>query len=98
MNKTGLTVALGTAFAASLTVAPLAKAADNPFAMSSLKTGYQVAADDKKADDSKAHKMSKADKKANAKMMKEGKCGEGKCGVKNLKEGKCGEGKCGGGM
>jgi uncharacterized low-complexity protein len=98
MNKTALTVAAGTAFAATLTVAPLVKAADNPFAMDSLKTGYQVADDAKKTDDRKAPKMSKADKKANAKMMKEGKCGEGKCGVKNLKEGKCGEGKCGGSM
>lgn len=86
-HKTVLTVALGTAFAASLAISPLAKAAGNPFAMDSLKIGYQVAGDEKKADS-----KSKADKAANAKMMKEGKCGEGKCGVKNLKEGKCGGG------
>lgn len=98
-KQTVLTMALGAAFAASLAVAPVAKATGNPFAMDSLKSGYQVAGDDKKADGKgPAGKMSKADKEANAKMMAEGKCGEGKCGVKNLKEGKCGEGKCGAGM
>jgi uncharacterized low-complexity protein len=95
-KQTVLTVALGTAFAASFAIAPIAKAVGNPFAMDSLKSGYQIAGDDKKADSKgPAGKMSKADKEANAKMMKEGKCGEGKCGVKNVKEGKCGEGKCG---
>ena len=99
-KQTALTVALGTAFAASFAVAPVAKAAGNPFAMDTLKSGYQVADDaGKKADDKDAaSKMSKTDKETNAKMMKEGKCGEGKCGVKNVKEGKCGEGKCGAGM
>ncbi|HVS27296.1 MAG TPA: hypothetical protein VHE58_08380 [Burkholderiales bacterium] len=102
MNKTALTVALGAAFAASLAVVPAAKSAGNPFAMDSLKNGYQVAGDDKKADGKcgegkygATKGMSKADREANAKMMQEGKCGEGKCGAKNLKEGKCGEGKCG---
>ena len=94
-----LTAVLGTAFAASFAVAPIAKAAGNPFAMDLLKSGYQIAGDDKKVNDKgAASKMSKADKEANAKMMAEGKCGEGKCGVKNVKEGKCGEGKCGAGM
>lgn len=104
-KQTVLTMALGTAFAASLAVAPVAKAASNPFAMDSLKNGYQVAGDDKKADGKcgegkcgATKGMSMADRNANAKMMAEGKCGEGKCGVKNVKEGKCGEGKCGAGM
>ena len=105
-KQTALTVALSTAFAASFAVAPIAKAAGNPFAMDSLKSGYQVADDAGKKADGKCGEgkcgatkgMSKADQEANAKMMTEGKCGEGKCGVKNVKEGKCGEGKCGAGM
>jgi uncharacterized low-complexity protein len=103
MKRTAVTAALGSAFAISLGVAPIANAADNPFALDSLKAGYGVAgADEKKADGKcgegkcgASKHMSQADKDANAKMIKEGKCGEGKCGVKNLKEGKCGEGKCG---
>ena len=82
MNKTALTVALGAAFAASLAVAPSAKATGNPFTMDSLKNGYQVAGDDKKADGKcgegkcgATKGMSMADREANAKMMKEGKCG-----------------------
>src|SRR3990167_4658570 len=58
------------------------QAEDNPFAASSLKSGYQLAmGDDPSAEDKSA----------------EGKCGEGKCGASDKKpEGKCGEGKCGG--
>ncbi len=100
-KQTALTLALGTAFAASFAVAPVAKAADNPFAMDSLKSDYQVVDEAGKKADGKCGAtkgMSKADREANAKMMGEGKCGEGKCGVKNVKEGKCGEGKCGAGM
>ncbi|MGH8751648.1 MAG: HvfA family oxazolone/thioamide-modified RiPP metallophore [Burkholderiales bacterium] len=91
MNKTALTLALGSAFAASLAMAPVAKAAGNPFAMDTLNSGYQVAGDDKKADG----------------KCGEGKCGASKTGEtkagsdvgKNVSEkkadGKCGEGKCG---
>ena len=46
-SKTALTLALGTAFAASLAAAPALNAADNPFKMDSLKNGYQVADNDK---------------------------------------------------
>jgi len=42
-KKTALTLALGTAFAASLVAAPAVNAAENPFKMESLKNGYQVA-------------------------------------------------------
>ena len=69
-SRTALTLALGTAFAASLTTVPATNATDNPFKLDSLKNGYQVAADGK----------SKAADKA-----KDGRCGgdktkEGKCG------------------
>ncbi len=87
-----LSVALGAAFVASLAGTSVANAADNPFSMTELSSGYMVA-------DSHEGKCG-GEKKA-----KEGKCGEGKCGEgMKAKEGKCGEGmkakegKCGEGM
>ncbi|MHB8914781.1 MAG: HvfA family oxazolone/thioamide-modified RiPP metallophore [Thiobacillus sp.] len=73
-KKTLISVAVGTAFAASMGAAPLAFAAENPFALQSLDKGYMVA----------EHHEGKA------KAMKEGKCGEGKCGNMKMGEGKCG--------
>jgi uncharacterized low-complexity protein len=103
-SKKVLNIAIGTAFAASLTAAPIAGAADNPFASKLIGSGYKVAAEAKcggamekemKAKEGTCGGMAKdtrsaEDIAANKEMMKEGKCGEGKCGVKNLKEGKCG--------
>ena len=77
-----LAIAMGAAFVTSLATAPIANAAENPFAMSELSSGYMVA---------DSH-MAGGDKD-----KAEGKCGEGKCGGDKAKaEGKCGEGKCGG--
>ena len=73
-KKTLISVAVGTAFTASMGAAPLAMAAENPFALQSLDKGYMVA--------------DKHD--AKSKTMKEGKCGEGKCGNMKMGEGKCG--------
>jgi uncharacterized low-complexity protein len=67
-KKTIVTAALGTAFAASLAAAPIANAAQNPFGMDSLQSGYQIVQN--KANEGKCGE----DKD------KEGKCGEGKCG------------------
>ena len=83
-------VALGAAFVTSLAGASIANAAENPFGMTELSSGYMVAEGDMKEG-----------KCGEGKMKKEGKCGEGKCGEgmdksKMKKEGKCGEGKCGG--
>jgi uncharacterized low-complexity protein len=69
-KKTILSLAVGSAFAATLSVAPIVSAADSPFASQSLDRGYMVAG---------AHDH--ATKKAG-----EGKCGgmkasEGSCGV-----------------
>ena len=102
-NKTTMkpiAVALGAVFVASLAGTSIANAAENPFGMSELSSGYMVA-------DSKEGKCGGSMDKS--KMKKEGKCGgadkskmkkEGKCGgadkSKMKKEGKCGEGKCGG--
>ena len=110
-TKKSLSIALGAAFATSLAAAPVANAADNPFAMSELSSGYMVAdshmegkCGEGKCGGDKAKTMATegADK-----AMGEGKCGEGKCGGDKAKttategadkamgEGKCGEGKCG---
>ena len=69
-KKTILSLAVGSAFAATLSVAPIASAADSPFASQPLDKGYMVA-------DAHVHGMKKAG---------EGKCGgmktsEGSCGV-----------------
>lgn len=42
-KKTLITTAVGSAFVASMAAAPLASAAENPFALSGLSNGYQVA-------------------------------------------------------
>ncbi len=89
-----LSVALGAAFVASLAGTSVANAADNPFSMTELSSGYMVAG---------SHEGKCGEGKCGGeKHSKEGKCGEGKCGEgkcggeKKMKEGKCGEGKCGG--
>jgi len=43
-KKTVVSLAIGSAFAASVAIAPVASAADNPFEMDSLKDGYQIIA------------------------------------------------------
>lgn len=80
-NK-ALTIALGTAFVATLTASPVLRAAENPFDMESIK-GFQVA-------DNKAKEGACGGDKA-----KEGACGgdkkkEGACGGDKKKEGACG--------
>lgn len=87
-NKTTLkplAVALGAAFVTTLATTPVVNAADNPFAMSDLSSGYMVA--DGKEGKCGAGKM----KDGGMDKMKEGKCGEGK--MDKMKEGKCGAGK-----
>ena len=92
--------AVSSAFALSIGAATI-NAAENPFAIKSLSSGYQVADHHEKAKDGKCGegKCGHGDKDAKA---KDGKCGEGKCGAEMKKEGaekakdgKCGEGKCG---
>ena len=69
-----LAIALGTTFVTSLAGTTIANAAENPFSMTELPSGYMVA--------------EKAEGKCGEGMAKEaeGKCGEGKM----KKEGKCG--------
>lgn len=42
-KKTLIATAVGSAFVASMAAAPIASAAENPFALSGLSSGYQVA-------------------------------------------------------
>ncbi len=69
-KKTLIAAAVGTAFVAGMSAAPVVSAADNPFALSSLTSGYQVADAGKPMEG-----------KCGAKKAAEGKCGEGKCGM-----------------
>jgi uncharacterized low-complexity protein len=109
-NKTvikPLAIALGATFVTSLAGTTIANAAENPFSMTELRSGYMVAdkAEGKcgegKCGEGKCgsgEQKAKEGKCGEGKMEKEGKCGEGKCGSgeHKAKEGKCGEGKCGG--
>ncbi len=94
--------ALGTTFVVALAASPIANAADNPFSITEISSGYMVA--DKAEGKCGEGKCGGA--KAKDTKETEGKCGEGKCGGeksheakdggKKSGEGKCGEGKCGG--
>lgn len=101
MNQTQKTIALaiGGAFALSV-AATTVNAAENPFAMKSLSSGYQVA--DHHEEKMKDGKCGAG--KCGAEKAKEGKCSaekatEGKCSAEKAAEGKCSadkmkEGKC----
>ena len=71
-KKTLITTAVGSAFVASMAVAPLASAAENPFALSGLSSGYQV------ADTSTPKPM---EGKCGGMKAGEGKCGGMKAGA-----------------
>jgi len=76
-----LALVLGGVFSASIAVAPVVHAANNPFATKSLSSGYMVA---------------EADQATDGEKMKDGKCSTGKCSAskkKAMKE-KAKEGKC----
>ena len=105
MNKTNKTIALALTGVFALSIAATSiNAAENPFAIKSLSSGYQVAEHHEKAKDGKCGegKCGADMKKEVAEKAKDGKCGEGKCGAdmkkegaEKAKDGKCGEGKCG---
>ena len=96
-NKTvikPLAIALGATFVTSLAGTTIANAAENPFSMTELPSGYMVA--DKAEGKCGEGKCGEGKCGSGEQKAKEGKCGEGKCGEgKMKKEGKCGEGKCG---
>ncbi len=91
-------LAVGTTLAGSLVGMGTALADANPFGLTPLTSGYQVAADTTSQAPSGASKP--AEGKCGGNKKAEGKCGEGKCGGDKKTEGKCGgdkktEGKCG---
>ncbi len=89
-----IATAIGITMVTGLAALPLAGAAENPFSVTDLGSGYKVA--------EKGKEGQCGEGKCGGKKAKEGQCGEGKCGGKKAEEGKkakegqCGEGKCGG--
>lgn len=91
MNKKTLDtlkLTAGIAVVSGSLAAPVSAMTDggNPFAMTELGSGYQVA---------DMHEGKCGEGKCGEDKNTEGKCGEGKCGEDKNAEGKCGEGKCG---
>ena len=100
-----LTAAVGAAFVSSVALTGAAVAAENPFELTDLDSGYMVAGKDKgeegkcgegKCGGDKGEEGSCGEGKCGGDKGEEGSCGEGKCGGDKGEEGKCGEGKCGG--
>jgi uncharacterized low-complexity protein len=95
-KKTMIAAAVGSAFVATLGAAPIASAAENPFALSGLSSGYQVADHHvEKPMDGKAADAKVKDGKCGATAKKDAHATEMKATDKKMPEGKCGEGKCG---
>lgn len=91
------TVALSLGSSAALAASG---AAGNPFAITELPAGYQLAGVEGKCGEAKCG-GSKSSQSIEAEKIKEAKCGEAKCGGSKpapdkSPEGKCGEAKCGG--
>jgi len=83
---------LGTTFAVALAASPIVNAANNPFSLTEISTGYMVADQaEGKCGEGKCGEDKDKDKK-----VSEGKSRVAKDGDKKSDEGKCGEGKCGG--
>ena len=103
-NKTLKSLSLATGAALSLGLASSNVLADtaNPFGMTDLSQGYQVAMSNGSEAEGKCGEAKCGGSKPKS---SEGKCGEakcggskpaeGKCGASKPAEGKCGEGKCG---
>lgn len=89
MNHKTLSLTLGGAIAASLSLAPVVHAAENPFAIKTLAAPSLVAEAGAKMKEGKCGEgKCGANKKA-----AEAKATEGKCGADKMKEAKCGANK-----
>lgn len=98
-SKSTMALVVGGAFAASI-AATSVTAAENPFALKPLSSGYMVADHHGEKDAEGKCGTGKCGAEKDKKVEAEGKCGTGKCGseMKDKKtdaEGKCGTGKCG---
>lgn len=96
-NKKSMAVVIGSAFVASI-AATTVNAAENPFALKSLSSGYMVAEADKAKDGKcgtgKCGANKKAEGSCSADKAKEGSCHadkakEGSCSADKAKEGSC---------
>ncbi|MDH5766972.1 MAG: hypothetical protein OEZ38_13250 [Gammaproteobacteria bacterium] len=105
-NIKSLSLATGAALALGLSSGSAIADVSNPFAMSDLSQGYQVAGNNGKCGEAKCGGSKSTEAKcgegkcgdSKKPKSKEAKCGEGKCGDSKkpkAKEAKCGEGKCG---
>ncbi len=83
---------LGTTFAVALAASPIANAANNPFSLTEISSGYMVA----DQAEGKCGEGKCGEGKAKNKKESKGKSRVAKDGDKKSDEGKCGEGKCGG--
>ena len=97
-NKT-IALALSGAFALSIAATTI-NAAENPFAIKSLSSGYQVADAEKMKDGKCGTGKCGADKKKAMEKETTGKAAEASCGADKAKEGSChadkaAEAKCG---
>jgi uncharacterized low-complexity protein len=102
MNNTQKSIALALSGAFALSMAAAVNAAENPFAIKTLSSGYQVADhhDEKMKDGKCGTGKCGAEKKAreakcSAEKGAEGKCSadkaaEGKCSAEKMKDGTCG--------
>jgi uncharacterized low-complexity protein len=92
MNKTqkSIALALGGAFALSM-AATVVNAAENPFAIKTLSSGYQVADhhDEKMKDGKCGTGKCGAEKKAGEAKCSAEKAGEAKCSAEKASEAKC---------
>ncbi|NJD06374.1 MAG: hypothetical protein FIA97_07730 [Methylococcaceae bacterium] len=89
-NKT-LSLSLGSVIAASISLAPVVQAAENPFVMKELPSSTRLAeAGDKMKDGKCGEGKCSGKMKSEAPAAKaQGKTKEGNCGAKKMKEGGC---------
>ncbi len=93
--RSAIATAIGASFLATVAASPVANAAGNPFSLTPLSEGYQVAGKEGNCGSKKSKKKdaSCGGKKA---KKKDASCGGKKSAEHKKKDGKCGEGKCGG--
>ena len=84
---------IGSVVALSAAISAHGFAAENPFSVTSLKAGYQLAGEGS-CGDSKAKQKEGSCGDAKAKKA-DGSCGDAKKEATKKKDGSCGEGKCG---
>ena len=97
--RSAIATAIGASFLAAAAIAPVANAAENPFALKQLDSGYKVAEKGSCGKGSCGAKSGK-DKKGKGSCGAKDKSGKGNCsaktenGDKKGKKGSCGKGSC----